>query len=130
MRPKLNKKHQRGSYGEDGSWMRRKLQASSNSLPNNSIPNNSLPNNSLRNNFLSYNSQQTINILERVMKKKHCRTALNRAFEGEISRIHCLFNEILLIFELLNFAYVSWPFAYFLSYLLPASFQLRGCILF
>ena len=43
-----------------------------------------------------------------------------------ISKIRLLNIKILLIFELLNFAYFLWPFAYFLSYLLPAFVQWRG----
>ena len=38
-------------------------------------------------------------------ENNHCKTALNRIFEGKIFRVRCLTNEILLIFKLLNFVY-------------------------
>ena len=56
----------------------------------------------------------------------YCKTALNRIFYLKISKIRVLNNKKMLIFQLLNFADFSLTFAYFLIYLLPAPFQLRG----
>ena len=39
------------------------------------------------------------------LENSQCMAALNLIFEDEISMFHCLINDIMLIFELLNFVY-------------------------
>ena len=67
----------------------------------------------------------SINNFGKSYENHYCKTALNRIFDVEISKIRVLNNKILLIFELLNFADFSWTFAYFLTYLIPAPFLWR-----
>ena len=62
--------------------------------------------------------EKSINIFVKSCENNYCITALNR-IDGKISKIRALNNKILLMFELLDFAY-------FLSYSTPATFLWRG----